>query len=147
MKYAILAAAVVLSATAASAQDFDVAAGETVFKKCAVCHQVGPEAKNRVGPTLNGVVGREWGQVEGFRYSEGRDGTLMELAKEGRTWTVAELGPYLENPKSVIPRGKMAFAGLKSEEERMNVIAYLAQFDADGNTVDPAPVLEEHAGM
>ena len=65
----------VLSASAANAGD--LAAGKKVFNKCRTCHQVGESAKNAVGPILNGVVGRPWGLVEGYKYSGGRDGTLL----------------------------------------------------------------------
>lgn len=144
---ATLFAAVAATAFAvtAQAQDFDLAAGEKVFRKCGACHDVGPGAKAKVGPALNGVVGRAWGADENFakRYSKGREGTLLQMAADdGRIWDYATLDAYLTKPKDVIPKGKMAFAGLRKEAERINVIAYLAQFDVDGETVDAAPVLE-----
>lgn len=129
----------------AFAQDLtggDIEAGQKVFNKCKACHMVGASAKSRVGPALNGVIGAEWGIAEGFRYSK----SLTEMAEaEGKKWDLATLDAYLENPKAVIPRGRMAFGGLKKADERINVIAYLAQFDAEGNEVDPAPVLEAAA--
>lgn len=143
MKAFFLAAAVLaVSGVAAAAQDIDLAAGEKVFKKCRACHAVGADAKNKVGPTLNGVVGRAWGAVEGFKYSKGRDGTLVQMAEaDGRVWDIASLDAYLKKPKDVIPKGRMAFAGLRKDDDRAAVIAYLASFAEDGSEVDPAPVL------
>ena len=102
----------------------DAAAGEKVFKKCQACHAVGADAKNKVGPMLNGVVGRAAGTVADFKYSD----NLMELAQGGMVWDDATLTAYLTKPKDVIPKGKMSFAGLKKEEDIANVIAYLATF-------------------
>jgi cytochrome c len=120
----------------------DLAAVEKVFRKCATCHAVGANAKNKLGPTLNGVVGREWGAIEGYKYSADREGTLLAIHEaEPKRWDVATLTAYLREPKDVIPNGKMPFAGLQKDEDIDNVIFYLAQFDSDGNEVDPAEVL------
>ena len=139
MKRLAVAAMVVLAAGAAQAQDFDLAAGEKVFAKCKACHAVGPGAKNKVGPELNGLIGRPVASVEGFKYSTG-DGSMTAFG-EGKTWDAAELEAYLPKPKDLVPKTKMAFAGLKKPEDITNVIAYLASFDAEGNEVDPATVL------
>jgi len=126
----LLAGAAVLAMSASAYAEGDPAAGEKVFRKCQACHMVGDKAKNRVGPVLNGVVGRAWGEVEDYRYSK----ALLEGKEEGRVWDNETLDAYLTKPKDVIPRGKMAFAGLRKDEERADVIAYLAQFNADGST-------------
>jgi cytochrome c len=120
MKKFISAAAFVLVAASAT-QAQDVAEGEKVFKKCMACHAVGEGAKNKVGPVLNGVVGRPAASVEGFNYSQG----LKDAAAGGLVWDEANLSKYLENPKEMVKGNKMAFAGLKKEEERANVIAFL----------------------
>ena len=112
---------------------------------CSGVSAYGENAKNKVGPELNGVVGRPWGAIEGFKYSEGKDDTLKALG-DGKVWDVTTLGAYLTNPKDVIPKGKMAFAGLKKPEDIANVIAYLAQYAADGATTDPAAVLQANGG-
>lgn len=122
---AMLCAALPVAAQAAG----DAASGEKIFNKCKSCHMVGENAKSRVGPSLNGVVGRAWGAYEGYKYSN----ALMDGAKEGKVWDEATLDAYLEKPKAIIPKGKMSFAGLKKADDRADIIAYLAQFNADGS--------------
>ena len=96
----------------------DVAKGEKVFKKCKACHVVDKE-KNKTGPHLVGLFGREAGSVKSFkRYSKAIKGS-------GIVWTAETLDGYLANPKKYLKGGKMAFAGLKKEKDRQNVIAYL----------------------
>ncbi len=109
--------------------DADIAAGEKIFTtKCKVCHAVpGPAAKNLVGPNLTGVIGRKTGSEPGYNYSEANKGS-------GLTWDEATFKEYITNPKAKIPGTKMVFAGLPKEEDRDNLYAYLAQFNADGTT-------------
>ena len=120
MKLNIVVAATVavvgLSSTARA--DGDAAAGKTVFAKCAICHAIDP-AKNGIGSTLIGVVGRPAASVQGFSYSE-----AMKAAN--KTWDEATLDVYLKDPKALVPGTKMIFAGLPKAEDRANVIAYLA---------------------
>src|SRR6478736_5875915 len=117
-------AALTLSAAQASAQD--VAAGEKVFLKCKVCHQVGETAKNAVGPVLNGVIGRHSGSVEGYSYSEANKNS-------GLTWDEATFREYIKNPKAKVPGTKMIFPGLTNEADIDNILAYLKSFDKDGH--------------
>jgi cytochrome c len=107
-----------------AAAEGDAAAGEKVFNKCKACHMVGDDAKNRVGPVLNGIVGRAVAAIEDFKYSD----TLTEKGASGAVWTEEELAAFLTNPKDYAKGTKMAFPGLRKEEERANVIAYLATF-------------------
>lgn len=123
---AIAAAMVLGSAATASAQD--VAAGEAVFKKCQACHAVGEGAANKVGPMLNGVVGRKIGSVPGYNYSP----ALKKANEEGIVLTEEHIASWVSNPKAYIPGNKMSFVGLPKEEDVKNVIAYLAQFDETG---------------
>lgn len=102
----------------------DPVAGEKSFKKCKACHEIGPEAKSKVGPLLTGIVGRPAASIEGFAYSE----ALIAKRAEGLIWTPETLDPYLKNPKEFIPGAKMVFAGIKKDQERADVIAYLATF-------------------
>ena len=144
----ILASALALALSTSLAPAQDLAAGKKVFVKCRACHAVGAEAKNKIGPRLNGVVGRSWGAVEDFtKYSSGKDDTLKAMVEaEPRIWDVPTLSAYLRKPKDVIPKGSMAFAGLRKDDDIINVIAYIAQFDADGNEVDPLAVIEANSG-
>ncbi len=101
-----------------------VAAGEQAFKKCSACHQVGETAKNRVGPLLNGVMGRAAGSVEGFKYS----GALQTMADDGLVWTEETLAAFLEDPRKFMKGTRMSFAGLKSADELAAISAYLSTF-------------------
>lgn len=104
----------------------DAAKGETVFKKCAICHKVGEGAQNQIGPHLNGVVGRKAAGLEGFAYSP----AMKEAGEKGIVWNDENISKYMENPREFIPKNKMAFVGLKNETERADVIAYLKTFPA-----------------
>jgi len=110
-----------LSAQAAE----DVVAGEKIFRRCASCHSVGPAPATRMGPALNGVMGRKAGTYPDYSYSAG-------LTKSGLVWKKDTLAAYLKNPRAAVPGTKMAFAGLQTDDEITDVIAYLKQFDAEG---------------
>lgn len=103
----------------------DAAAGEKSFIVCRACHQIGPGAKNGVGPVLNGVVGRKAGTYPGYAYSAANKDS-------GITWTSDELEKYLANPQAVVPHTKMIFPGLKDPQKVKDVIAFLEQYNADG---------------
>jgi len=100
--------------------DGDAVKGEQIFKKCMACHSV-TDKTNKVGPYLVGVVGRKVASIEGFNYSD----SMKEYAATGAVWDEATLNTYLENPKAVVTKTKMAFAGLKKEDERADLIAFL----------------------
>jgi cytochrome c len=108
-----------LAAPAAQAQD--AAAGQRVFNQCRACHVIENNGRNGVGPNLFGVVGRRAASIEGFRYSA----NMRTLAEGGLTWTPENLHRYLTNPKDLVPQGTMAFAGLRNEQQRNDLIAYL----------------------
>ena len=101
----------------------DAAAGEKVFAKCKVCH-VADQDKNKVGPSLNGVIGRTAGTHPGFSYSQ----AMVAAGKSGVKWDEPTLTTYLHDPKAMVKGTKMAFVGLKQDEDIANVIAYLKQF-------------------
>ncbi|MEK0081847.1 c-type cytochrome [Benzoatithermus flavus] len=114
----------VLAAGTAMA-DGNAANGEKVFKRCQACHVANAD-QNRVGPSLHGLFGRKAGTKEGFNYSE----AMKKKGEEGLTWDEETLAKYLEDPKAYIPGNKMAFPGLKKEDEREDVIAYLKEATA-----------------
>jgi cytochrome c len=128
MRY-IAALIIVTSWTGVARADGHPAKGEQAFKVCMACHSVGTNAKNKIGPELNGMVGRKWGSTEGYSYSQ----DLSAGKDQSKVWDEALLNDYLENPKHLAPHGKMSFAGIKSDGQRADVIAYLKQFDAQGN--------------
>lgn len=125
MKRLGILAAVILAVAQSPARAQDAAAGEKEFVVCRACHQIGPNAKNAVGPVLNGIVGRKAGTYPGYAYSPANKDS-------GLTWTPEELNTYLTDPQKVVPHTKMIFPGLKDEQKRKDVIAFLAQFGPDG---------------
>ena len=126
MKVKVIGIAMVaLAASVGAAAAQDAAAGEKVFAKCKICHQVGEGAKNGVGPVLNGVVGRKAGSEEGYNYSTANKSS-------GLTWDDATLKQYLKNPRAMVPGTKMIFPGISNEKDIDDVIAYLKQFAPDG---------------
>jgi cytochrome c len=102
---------------AGSAMAADIDAGKTAFKKCALCHTI-EAGKNKVGPSLFGIVGRKSATVENFNYSEA-------MTKFDHTWDEGTLDEYLADPRGTIPGTKMIFPGIKEKTERDDVIAYL----------------------
>lgn len=112
---------ITLTVSAASAQD--TSAGQRVFGQCRACHTVEQGGRNGVGPNLHGLFGRRAGSVEGFRYSA----PMRAKGEGGLVWSAETLAPYLENPREVVPGTSMAFAGLRQEAQRNDVIAYLQQ--------------------
>ena len=104
----------------------DLAAGATTFKKCAICHDIGETAKNKVGPELNGIDGRPSGSASGYNYFDANK-------KSGITWNETTFLEYIKDPRAKIPGTKMIFPGIKDETEARNLWAYLKQFGSDGN--------------
>ncbi|MGR3269529.1 cytochrome c family protein [Thalassococcus profundi] len=118
------AALMVLTAGVASAQEGDAEAGEKVFRKCMACHAVGEGAENKVGPQLNNLIGRTAGSLEDFNYSD----AMVAKGEEGLVWDAETIAAFMEKPRDYVEGTKMSFAGLRKEEERTNVVAYLATF-------------------
>lgn len=101
----------------------DAEKGAKVYKKCVSCHMVGDKAKNRVGPQLNGIVGRAIASIGDYKYSK----AMYKHAEANKVWTEENLGAYLANPRKTVKGGRMAFAGLRKQKDVDNVIAYLKQ--------------------
>lgn len=114
MATALASGAAVASAAPAAG---DGAKGKAVFARCTVCHTV-EAGKNKLGPSLAGVVGRKAGTVAGFNYS-------AAMTASGMVWSSDALDKYLASPRTAIPGNKMIFAGLPNPADRANLIAYL----------------------
>ena len=97
----------------------DTAAGQTQFNKCKICHSL-EAGKNMVGPDLHGIFGRKAGTADGFAYSEA-------MKKSGIVWDDDTLTKYLREPKDTVPGGKMAFPGIKDDQQLADLLAYLHQ--------------------
>jgi len=110
-------------ASQSSAQD--LSAGEASFRKCQPCHDVGESARNKVGPKLNGLEGRQSGTIEDYTYSDANKSARI-------TWNAAVFKEYIADPRAKMPGTKMIFPGIKDEKEAENLWAFLAQFKADG---------------
>ena len=106
----------------------DISNGEKIFKKCAACHSIIKGGKNKIGPALYNVVGRQVGGVSDYKYSKA-------LAKYEKAWTFEELNGFLLKPAKWIKGTKMAYAGLRKEKDRASIIKYLNQ-----NSDNPLPL-------
>jgi len=130
MRSILLAASVAVLALTGSAMADDMKKGEKVFKKCKACHAVGEGAKNKVGPQLNGIIGRKAGAIEGFKYSK----AMMAKAEgdDGLVWTVENLDGFLKKPKKFLDGKSKMTLKVKKDKQRADVILYLGQFNEDG---------------
>ena len=120
MKIAFLAAASLALMPGAAFADGDAAKGEKVFNKCKACHVADAET-NRVGPHLKGVIGRKIASVAGYKYSD----DMISFGAARNVWDEATFLEYIANPRKDVPKTKMAFPGLKKEDERNDLLAYL----------------------
>jgi cytochrome c len=114
---AVTAVALAITDTSGATMTGDPTRGQRIFAQCATCHTL-EAGVNRVGPSLHDIIGRQAGQVTGFRYSDAN-------RNSGITWSEQELFNYLENPRARIPGTIMAFAGLRNPQQRADIIAYL----------------------
>ena len=96
----------------------DLASGEKIFKKCAACHSIVKNGKNKIGPALYNVVGRKVGNVADYKYSKA-------LAAYGKEWSFEELNGFLKKPSTYLKGTKMSYAGLRKEKDRASIIIYL----------------------
>ena len=104
------------------------AEGAKVFKKCQTCHSIAEGGKNKIGPALWGVLGRQAGSLPDYKYSKA-------MAAHGKKWSFEEMNGFLIKPKDWIKGTKMSYAGLKSAKERAAVILYMNE-----NTNSPLPL-------
>ena len=125
LSFVITVAAILLAATARAERYLE--AGAKIYNQCKSCHEIGEDAKNRVGPQLNDLNGRVAGSVDGFRYSK----SMAKAGADGLIWTDETLNAFLEDPKAYIPKTKMSFRGIRDAEDRADLIAYLDSFSPD----------------
>ena len=104
-----------------------------VFNRCLACHAIGEDAVNKVGPRLNGVVGRPVGSLDDYNYSR----AMLTARDSGVEWTRQNLTRFFKLPKHFLPGTSMAFAGMTDRAEIDAVIDYLASFDEDGSRIAP----------
>jgi len=105
----------------------DPAKGASAVRKCQSCHNFGEGEPNKQGPHLYGVVGRPEGAIADFSYSDG----MMAHNAAGDTWTYENLNHFLIKPSDYVPGTKMNFAGIRTAEERADILAYLQTLSSD----------------
>ena len=118
-KFVIALAALLAIISHAARADGDVANGEKIFARCKACHTI-EQGKNKIGPSLYGIIGRHSGSLEGYNYSDA-------MKSSNLTWDEKTLDIYLTSPRDLVHGTRMAFPGLKKEQDRQDVIAYLKQ--------------------
>jgi cytochrome c len=131
LKFLAIVGVTTALAAPAMAQEANVDAGKKVFMKCAVCHGIG-DTKKPIGPSLNDVIGRTAGTQPDFlaKKGAGYSKAMIAAGEGGLVWDEAQIAEYITDPKKKIPGNKMAFPGLKKEQERLDVIAYIKTFSA-----------------
>lgn len=113
-----LALALMPLTASATATPQELAKGKAQFLRCQTCHALLPTDPKRIGPSLNGIVGRKAGNVEGFRYSKG-------MAEADFVWTPEKLDAFIKKPRDVVPGTSMVFAGIADPAARQALIAYM----------------------
>jgi cytochrome c len=126
----VLALCLVAAGRGAVRAEGDVGQGKTLFRTCVACHEIGPDASNDVGPILNDIVGRRAGTRSGYRYSRG----MKDAGAKGLVWTVETLDGYLANPRVFVRGTRMAYAGLRDNQQRKDLIAFLTTLKVDETT-------------
>ncbi len=114
------------AAPAAETEATPAERGRVVFNECGICHAAQQDAPKGLGPNLFGVVGREAGTLEGFAYSQA-------MKNAGIVWSEETLDAFLENPLQYVRGNRMAYAGLRNEQRRADLIAYLMTLQPDAD--------------
>lgn len=126
-----LSASILIFANAAKADDVssigDAEKGAILFRACAVCHST-EAGKNLVGPSLHNVVGRNPGTASGYRYSP----AMKAHGEDGKIWTAEAIKTFITSPRTVVPRTRMGYPGMRKAEDREDLIAYLLSLSEAG---------------
>ena len=130
-KLALLLAVTLFHGSVFAENISSISSGAKIFKKCQNCHQIGEDAKNRVGPQLNNIFGRSAGVLPGVKYSK----NMVQAGEEGLVWNIETLNLFIENPKGLIAKTRMSFRGLKKEDDRKNLLLYLSEFSKDDTKI------------
>jgi cytochrome c len=125
---ALLAALMLGTSGPVAFAEGEAGAGQKVFAKCKACHLAGEGAKHRVGPHLNEIIGRRAGSLDDFKYAP----AMVAAGDDGLVWSKETLKAFLQDPKAVVKGTKMAFAGLKSDDDIADLIAFLTSFSPQG---------------
>jgi cytochrome c2 len=129
MKHFTLALLCVSILSCEARADGDPGKGEKIFKTCLACHAIADKSK-KLGPHLAGIVGRVAASVEGYKYSDG----MKKFAAGGAVWSEATLDAFIENPRAIVAKTKMAFPGIKNAEQREDLIAFMKTKTDSGAT-------------
>ena len=119
--FAALIFAALASSSSPALAEADPARGETLFRPCRACHMIGDDAVHRVGPHLNGLVGRAIGLVPGYEFSD----DLVTAGTDGAVWNDATLDRFLAGPRDYFPGTRMVFRGIRDADDRADLIAYM----------------------
>lgn len=121
-----------------AASDPEIERGRKAFLKCQACHQVGPAARHRVGPTLNNIFGRRAGTLDGFSYSDG----MRDAGQNGLVWNEAELSSFIAAPRQHVPGTTMMYRGLPDEGDRRALVAFIRQYSPGSANIPETPPTE-----
>src|SRR6056297_882599 len=114
----------------------DAEKGKERFSLCSGCHEVGKDAKDRIGPHLNGIFGRGAAAHDGYRYSNG----MERAGADGLIWTAETLDAYIENPRALVSKTRMSFRGMEDPQDRADLLAYLRIYsDNPANIPEAVP--------
>lgn len=127
-----LAVIFVLAPEFTLASDADPARGESLFKACSNCHEVGEGAKNKVGPHLDGIIGRKAGSLEGFKFS----GAMKKAGEDGLSWSVQSIEDYIAKPRDYIKGNRMSFRGMEKPQDRSDLVSWLEQISLKAPSSD-----------
>lgn len=140
LRIAAATAAILLGLAPASAQIGDADRGAEVYnKQCKSCHMLGEDARNRVGPHLNGLFGRKAASIEGYRYSK----DMQRAGADGLVWQAEQLDVYVTKPQALVTGTRMSFRGIKDSEKRADLIAFLRAYsDSPQDIPEAAPTAD-----